>query len=355
MPRTTHYARLYGIDFAYVIATLTCVAISYFFVIGDRLGLLNHVHYFPFVDIFPAWFFFLNGMAITLSMRDNRTSQSKLISFNTKKGTILLLLGLLFAAVWPLDILVSCGVFYIIASYVARFNNVIIRLFAVFCTIASIGFISLADIRTSVRYEGFGLEGSGMYDLVSFFLFNGYYSIFPWIVFFVAGILHGRGQVHVRGVLAPSNLIAVLWIIISFLVQYFCLSVYQNVDELMSGKIFPLHVKIFIPAFIVMGLGGCVLLTNTCIYVCQNFEKNKFVTWVQDVSSLKYSILLFHLVFGSIIVKGFNSSILTRWGILAFTAIMVFFIVMLSKFWKRRINTLGPAEWLMKRLSGSTR
>ncbi|MDZ4823860.1 MAG: hypothetical protein SH856_10415 [Flavobacteriales bacterium] len=348
-------SRLFGIDLAYVIATLMCVAISYFFVVGDRLHFLNHVHYFPLVDIFPALFFFLNGMTITLSMRDNHTSQRKLIAFNTRKGTILLLLGLAFATLWSLNILVVCGVFYILASYVARFNTVILRVFVVFCAVMTIVLISFTEVHTSVRYQGFNLEGSGLYDLASFFLFNGYYSILPWIVFFLAGILHGRGQVHVRGMLSPNNLLAMLWILISFVVQYFCLTVYQDKEELFAGKYFPLHVKVFIPAFIVMGLGSCVLLTNSCVYLLQKLEKNRFTVWIQEISSLKYSILLIHLVLGVIVIKGFNTNFHSRWSITAYSIAMVVLVVLLCRLWKKRVNTLGPAEWLMKRLSGSQR
>ncbi|MBL7941469.1 MAG: hypothetical protein JNM00_01800, partial [Flavobacteriales bacterium] len=126
-------SRLTGIDLAYVISTLVCMAIGFFFVSGDRLHFLGHMHYFPLIDIFPAWFFFLNGMTLTLTMRDTKVSQRKLVSFNSKRGTVLLLIGLVFCLIWPMNIILLSGLLYIVAAYISRYSNALIRVFATFC------------------------------------------------------------------------------------------------------------------------------------------------------------------------------------------------------------------------------
>lgn len=350
MPRSS---RLTGIDLAYVISTIMCLVIGFFFVSGNRMHFLGHLHYFPAVDIFPAWFFFLNGMTLTLTMRDSKVSQRKLISFNTKRGTVLALVGLVFCFIWPLNVVFIAGFFYMLAAYIARYSNAIIRLFSALCFVLAVGFLSFMEVRASVVFTGFSLEGSGLKDLVSFVFFNGYYSVFPWIIFFLAGIIHGRGHVQVRGMLAPSNLLYVVWILLSLLVQSFCHGVFQDKEELFVGNYFPLNHKLFMPAFVVFGIGCCGLLSNACIYYLRKIEKGKFIQWIEETASLKWSMLTFQMILGAISISAFNPVFKTKWGIAGFIVINVLLIVWFVRFWKRKINVLGPTEWLMKRISSN--
>ncbi|MBL7943530.1 MAG: hypothetical protein JNM00_12220 [Flavobacteriales bacterium] len=241
------------------------------------------------------------------------------------------------------------------AAYISRYSNALIRVFATFCFVLAVAFLAFMEVKASVVYTGFNLEGSGLKDLVSFFFYNGYYSVFPWIVFFLAGILHGRGQVQLRGIFAPSNLLSVVWILISFAVQSFCLTIFQDKEELFVGNYFPLNEKIFMPAFVVLGIGTSGLLTNACIYYLRKLEKGNLMVWLQEMASLKWSMLTFQLILGSISVRAFNPVFKTKWGIVAFMFGMLLLIVWLALFWKKRINALGPTEWLMKRISSNNR
>ena len=82
MPQTSN--RLIGIDVAYTVALFGCVVYGFSFTIGDWvLRTLTHTKFGIILDCFPALFFFLNGFTITLTMRDRRISNRKLLSINT--------------------------------------------------------------------------------------------------------------------------------------------------------------------------------------------------------------------------------------------------------------------------------
>ena len=349
-------SRLTGIDLAYVIALLGTVAVSYLFVVGKKTGLLSHVHFFPLLDLFPALFLFLNGLTSSLMMRDAHISTRKVSAFLSKKGSILIVIGIALSPLWPLNIFIVCGLFYALAPTLTRLNTTILRVILVGVALLTISTISFTFIRTTVHYSVLKVSGSTMLDLVAFVFFNGYYSILPWGFFFLLGIIHGRGQVRVVGILQPSNILAIFWFLLAMGAQYFSLGFYQDREELYLGKQFPLDNKLFIPSFLFFGMASNILITNACIYMMKDWPKNRFRTIIQDLSSVKYSMYFFHLFAGIITIRMFNLETFGgHWGVVIYLVLMTFFLAWFSLYWKRKINELGPIEYLIKKIAGSTK
>lgn len=347
-------SRLAGIDLAYVLATLGCVAVSYLFVVGQKTGLLDHVHYFPLLDLFPAWFFFMNGLTTTLMLRDSHISSRKLGLFMGKKGTIMILIGLVFSPIWPMNLFLACGVFYVLAPTLAKLNTTILRVITVAVALITISIISFTFIKTHINYSGLELQGTGLSQLIAFVFFNGYYSLLPWAFFFMLGIIHGRGQVRVRGIFQPSNILALFWFFCAIASQLFSLGFYQDREELYLGNSFPLNNKIFLPSFLFFGMASNILLTNACVYMMKEWPKDKFRKWIQDISSMKYSFYFFHLVLGAITMGMFNLETFGgKLGMILYLFVSTSLLFWLTLYWKHKINDLGPIEWLIKRISGS--
>lgn len=349
-------SRLTGIELAYVLATLGCVLSSYFFVLGDRMHFLSHTHYFPLLDIFPAWFLFLNGLTASLNIRNRRISTRRFESFMSKKGSILFLTGLLFCPVWPLNMFMISGLLYMAAPYLIRFNSSILKVLASFTAIISIVLISFTSLEPTINYSWIKLEGFGWRELASFTLYNGYYSVLPWSLFFLLGIIHGRGDVRVRDLFLPSNIVAVVTIGLSLIAQHMSTGFYMEQTDVYTSRYFPLNMKLYIPAFLLLGAGAVTLLTNTCIYVLKKVDNKKLIDYISNLSSMKFSIFLFHLVLGTLTMaifklSAFNDKFYLALYILALMSIIWWLIF----FWRRRINSLGPIEWLNKRIAGSGR
>ncbi|MCC6601071.1 MAG: hypothetical protein IT223_10410, partial [Crocinitomicaceae bacterium] len=87
---------LIGIDIAYLIALFGTMAGNCIFVLGGKGPYLTQMHFFLVFDIFPALFFFLNGMTVTLTMRDKKVSNRKLLAYLGKRGAVFFIVGLIF-------------------------------------------------------------------------------------------------------------------------------------------------------------------------------------------------------------------------------------------------------------------
>ena len=197
MPQTSN--RLIGIDVAYTVALFGCVVYGFSFTIGDWvLRTLTHTKFGIILDCFPALFFFLNGFTITLTMRDRRISNRKLLSYSGKRGAVLLFTGLIFCAIWPMNILVASGLMFMIIPFVAQWNIILVRVIMLLTVVFGIAMLYL-DVPTNASYTMPSLEGGEIYNGMGFLLFNGYFSPLPWIVFFFAGRnFRMRGGIDIR-------------------------------------------------------------------------------------------------------------------------------------------------------------
>ncbi|MBL0316453.1 MAG: hypothetical protein IPP69_11990 [Flavobacteriales bacterium] len=101
----TSSRRLVGIDVAYGLAVMGCIVYAFWFIMGDKVtSVLTQTRFSILMDIFPALFFFLNGFTVTLTMRDRRVSNRKLLSYLGKRGSVLFLIGLSCCVIWPMNI-----------------------------------------------------------------------------------------------------------------------------------------------------------------------------------------------------------------------------------------------------------
>lgn len=351
--RTT---RLVGIDLAYVISLLGTMAFSLFIVIGDRLIYLSHEHFFPFLDVFPALFLFLNGLTTTLTLRDRRISSSKLFSFTSKKGSILLIVGLLLTPVWGVNIFVCAGIFYMIAPFIVRYSTPILVVLGILIALAAIATLNFG-VLTFVQFSTIELSGSGIKEFMGFFLYNGYFSILPWATFFLAGLVIGRSHLQIKSLIGPSNMIAFVLIFSGYFVQKLTANYYINREILaIEGNIFLLQHKMYLPGFILYTTGVCFLLTNLCIYVLTNLENKKYINLLNAISGAKYSIYTLHLLLGVITIKIFTSESFSNKYVLVFYILVnIYFSIWVILQWKKKVTDLGPIEWIMKRLSSSVR
>jgi uncharacterized protein len=346
---------LLGIDIAYVIALCGTLFSASFFVNGGRLFMLNHEQYFLFFDFFPALFFFLNGLTVTLTMRDKRISSRRLLYYLGKRGLVLLLIGFLFIGIWPLNVLFASGVFYILAPLFANWNNVILRTLSLAVALCAILMVNL-DVDTNVSFSGLDLSGLKFSNLFSFVFFNSYYSILPWICFFLFGMLFGRNDLRLKGILPPSSILAFGTILLAFFVQKYSHAFYTEGDKTEYLHIFPFNVKLYMPAFLIFGLGAITLIMNFLIYVFRRDLDRSVVKRIQNLSGAKYSVVFFHLLISVILMSITNEiAFRNKWIIFLLASGTVFVSIFITLTWKSKISDTTPIEWLIKRLSNSTK
>jgi len=353
MPATN---RLLGIDFAYVFSILGIIIYSYSFTIGGHvLSGLSHYSYYLFLDVFPAVFFFLNGLTVTLTMRDRRVSSRKLLSYMGKRGSVLFLIGLATCAIWPMNIFIPCGIMYVCAPYMAQWNTQILRVLIVILLILSISLLYL-DVPTYVEYNMLTLQGGGFIDLGGFIFFNGYFSILPWFIFFIAGLLHGRVDLRPRGWLPPSSLLGLVLIGLTYFAHVY--SKKLDVDGETFQKIGPflVNTKTYLPAFVCFAIGSCIVGINFFIFIFRKFQSRKILRIVQTLAAMKYSIIFFHILIGIITLSASNEQFFSkRIVIIVYVIFATWAATWLTLMWRKKVNELGPMEWLIKRISGSSK
>lgn len=349
-------SRLIGIDVSYAIAILGCIVYAYFFTMGDKVqSALSHSRFNVIMDCFPALFFFLNGFTVSLTMRDRRISSRKLLSYLGKRGSILLLIGLAFVVIWPMNILVASGLMYFAAPFVAQWNNVLLRIFTLLTVVFGITLLYV-DVPTHTAYSLPTLEGGEIYNALGFVLFNGYYAVLPWFSFFFAGLLFGRAEIRPRGILPPSSILAVLMVIVSFFINRFAKKLDTDITVLQRSDLFFLNIRLLFPAFIVYAIGISIIVLNMCIYAFRRVENKRFLRVVQTISSQKYSVIFWHTLVGTITLLATNVQFFSKKiALLVYVILAVSLTMYLTFFWRKHVSEQGPIEWMIKRTSGSSK
>jgi hypothetical protein len=348
--------RLIGIDVCYTIAILGCIMYAYFFIMGDKVqSSLSHSRFNVVMDCFPAIFFFLNGFTVSLTMRDRRISSRKLLSYLGKRGSILLLIGLAFVVIWPMNVLLASGLMYFAAPFVAQWNNILLRIFTLLTVVFGITLLYV-DVPTHTVYSLPNLEGGEIYNALGFVLFNGYYSILPWFSLFFAGLLYGRAEIRPRGILPPSSIMAILMIVGSFFVNKYAKRLDTDVTILQRSDLFFLNIRLLFPAFILYAIGISILSLNFSIYLFRKVENRHFLRVVQTISSQKYSVIFWHMMIGVITLLATNVQFFSKKiALLIYVSLAMTLTIYLTFFWRKHVSEQGPIEWLIKRTSGSSK
>jgi uncharacterized protein len=349
-------SRLIGIDVTYVMALIGCVIYGYTYTIGDLVqNSLTHTKFNVFFDVFPALFFFLNGFTVSLTMRDRRISNSKLLSYSGKRGSVLFLVGLIFCAVWPMNIFIASGMMFLTIPFVAQWNNILIRIITLLTIVFGITLLFL-DVPAHTTYTPPSLGGGEIYNGLGFLFFNGYYSLLPWIVFFFAGIIFGRTDVRPKGWLPPSSIIGIFLIIGSLFLNKYMKILDTDALLLRRSDLFFVNIRLLFPSFCLYGIGSSVFVMNFNIYVFRKLSSPKLLTFVQTISSMKYSVVLFYTLIGVITLTATNVEFFSKKLALIIYVVLASALTFYLPFiWRKKVTEQGPMEYLIKRISGSAK
>jgi NADH:ubiquinone oxidoreductase subunit 5 (subunit L)/multisubunit Na+/H+ antiporter MnhA subunit len=169
-------------------------------------------------------------------------------------------------------------------------------------------------------------------------------------------MLYGRNDLRLKGLFPPSSILAIGTIALSLFVQKYSHAFYTEGDKTEYLHIFPFNVKFYMPSFIIYCLGAITLLMNTLIYLFRRDLDRKLVKRIQSVSGAKYSVVFFHLLISVIIISITNEiAFRNKWIIFLLALGTVVSSVMITLTWKNKISDTTPIEWLIKRLSSSTK
>lgn len=347
---------LVGIDMAYVIALIGTMFVTLFFVIGDRQSHLEHASHFVWIDFFHVFFVFLSGYTFAVGLRDRSSSSRRKLSNAAKKGSLFFLIGLLFIGSWAINLFLALGVFYLLAGLIGQLGNFVLRSSAVLVFLASMICLNLDIPKDKAFYFGLTLQGAGAKELIEYLMFNGYLSVFPWLSFFLAGMVFGNGNIRPNGWFPPSSIVGTVLIVLSLFAEMFSKGLYTPSPTGDTLGFYPLNVKFFMPSFVLFETGLSIVLLNILNYTYRKNKNKKLQDLIRKIVESRFSILFAMMFGGSLIMALFNLIIFKKPIVLFILSVLIISACLYGIIlWKRNFTAKTPVEWIVKRISSSTK
>ena len=360
-----------GIAISYLLAIVGTILSNETFVLKDIIYVLKSTPpyrntqeiYFIWFGFSPALFLFLNGYTMTLAFKSKKQSSSRLMGHYSRRGLVLLALGLLFVGFWPANILIIAGICFFVSPLFIRWDAVMLQilLFAIVLLSSVLGNI---DIPIYPSFAGFKLQDVSAINIVGFLFFNGYYSVFPWISFFILGIVFGKSRVKVRGWFPPIAVFGAVMTIAGIVVQPFLNNMFGDIGELnvFSNNIMSIRFHSF--SFILFESGLVLMAVSAINYFGKKWNETisgaKIIGWIDRFSSSKYTLYFFVCLETGILwslVKGGNQARIywfkSAYILIPTSLAMLAFSFLLVLWWKKKVTDKAPVEWLLKNISGS--
>jgi hypothetical protein len=312
------------------------------------------------IDWIPACFLFVIGITLSLQHRNKEVSSEKIRMNSLRKGFLFLAIGLIFSPMWSMDIFIILGVSYIIGSMIFQWEMMLLNVVVIALLFLGLVLINL-DVRVFYHYSLLDLQESDFSELTSFIAFNGYYSVVPWVGFFVAGMAFGKGQIKPKGWFPPTTFIGIGLILVSLLTQRYCEALYDNVWMPSKSHFLPVKWTMFQPAFVFFAIGLSWILVNISNYIFTFVDNETFKARLRAMSKTKYSFLFITTFLATIVMALSNVT-----GTLPLALsdpfrvfIYLLFIILITNWinstWVKKVNKYPMIEWLIKSISISNK
>lgn len=350
-------ARIAGLDLAYSFSLLMIMAFSFSVVLSRSLHTIDNVSFPLSTSIFSGMFYFLCGMTVTIMMRGHRKSRSKLKGYLMKKGTIFFGMGLIFSVFWPVNIFISLGLFFILSSLLLQLNSGILWFLALITALISIALISFSGIDSSPEAFTANVTSAKLLEeLMQFFILKDYYSIFPWFLFFLMGIVYGRYDFLKSSRIKMANIVGVLMIIAGIVIHLFTDSFFQKASQSAINFVIPFidEPRVVLPAYLFVALGASVLFINFFLFLSIRFREKKWLRFLATIGKIKYSIYLMHILLGLTLAWLFNGFVFKSRLIISICVLcLILSTFLFTYYWRNNKFKKGPLENIIHRLAGT--
>ena len=360
-----------GIAISYLLAIVGTLLSNETFVLKDIIYVLKSTPpyrntqeiYFILFGFFPALFLFLNGYTMTLAFKSKKQSSSRLLGHYSRRGLVLLALGLLFVGFWPANILIIAGICFFVSPLFIRWDSLMLQIL-LFSVVLLSTVLGNLDIPIYPSFSGFKLQEVSAINSVGFLFFNGYYSVLPWISFFILGIVFGKSRVKVRGWFPPIAVFGTIMMIAGIVVQPFLNNMFGNIGELNVFSNNIMSIRFYSFSFILFESGLVLMAVSAINYFGKKWNETisgaKIIVWIDRFSSSKYTLYFFVCLETGILwslVKGGNQARIywfkSAYILIPTSLVMLAFSFLLVLWWKKKVTDKAPVEWLLKNISGS--
>lgn len=354
--------RIEGLDFARALALFGMFVVNYKVIVGAEGNGSEWLVWFT--EIFQgrasAIFVLLAGIGISLMTRKARNGNSDLLIRKSKKiiwkrSVFLFLLGMvLYVVGWTGDILHYYGVFMFIASFlIAASNKIIIIICILFGLIAQIMQVTGNYLKGWNLDRPF-IEYTDFWTAEGFFrnlLFNGYHPIFPWVCFFLIGMIIGRLDLTNKIFLKKIGIISSILLIFSEFISRVLLQFSLRILDVESASYLfqtgPIPPNLF---YLISNASSALLVVVISIYITSKFSRNWLINALVKTGQLALTHYVSHVFVGIGILILLSK---LEYQTLGFSLIfsILFFVgsILLSVIWRMKFKR-GPLELVMRKL-----
>ncbi len=349
--------RILGYDVARALAILGMVVVNFKIVMGAETGpaALRWAAGL-FEGRAAAVFVVLAGVGLSLLSAKGRIHQNAQQIHHDqwvlrKRALFLFGVGLLFAPIWPPDILHFYGVYLLIGSFLLAAPNRRLWWWALCFTLGFVALLLVLDYEAGWDWETLTyVDFWSVRGMLRHLFFNGFHPVFPWTSFLLVGLWLGRQDVVNprlrRRLLVWSLLVAGVVEAFSFLLSH-----------LFSGDLALLwttHPLPPTPFYIAASTATAVAVIMLCLEITMRYDNAGWLQPVVATGQLALTLYVAHVILGmgflELLGRLENQSIQ-----FALCAALVFWLLamLFAHYWRKRFQR-GPLEWVMRTLTTHT-
>ena len=343
--------RLIGLDIARYLAFVGMVLVNFDIVMSH--GVQSNEGFFnEFIGQLQgrasATFVVLAGIGLGLS---SFKKESQTVNTIVKRSIFLLILGLLNMTIFEGDILHYYAFYFLFGVFLLPFGN---RALILVISILNLVFFSMMlfiDYESGWNFEE--LTYSGFWTIDGFtrnLFFNGFHPVFPWLGFFLLGMLMSRVLLKKRQVqikMISWGLIAIIFSeIMSFIISGYVIPADSELQFLfMTDSMPPM------PLYFLAASGSALLIIGLCLLVSEKFKESKIYSLIAPAGTQTLTLYVLHIIvgLGFIDAIGFTG---TQTSSQAFVAAIIFCILgtIFAFTWSKWFRK-GMFESLMRKLT----
>ena len=344
--------RLIGLDIARYLAFVGMVLVNFDIVMSH--GVQSNEGFFnEFIGQLrgraSATFVILAGIGLGLS---SFKKESQTVKTVVKRSIFLLILGLLNMTIFEGDILHYYAFYFLFGVFLLPFSNRVLISIIGLLNIAFFGMLLFIDYETGWNFEE--LTYSGFWTIDGFIrnlFFNGFHPVFPWLGFFLLGILLSRALLKKRQVqikMISWGLVAIIFSeIMSFIFSGYVIPADSELQFLfMTDSMPPM------PLYFIAASGSAFFIIGLCLLLSEKLRDSKIYSLIAPAGTQTLTLYIAHIIvgLGFIDAVGFTGS---QTSSQAFIAALIFCVLgtIFAFTWSKWFGR-GIFESLMRKLTG---
>ncbi len=363
MTKNSQSKRIEGLDFARALAMFGMLIVNYTIIMGAGGDGPDWLVWFTelFEGRASATFVMLAGIGVALMTRKARNGASlSIIRENRmklwKRSAFLFILGLLlYVADWTGDILHYYGVYMLIASFlIVASTKLLVILTSAILIISQILQVTMNYLKGWHPEQPF-LEYLDFWTIEGFIrnlLFNGYHPVFPWVCFFLLGMILGRLDLSKKAVRNKMLFISLFLLVIVEVLSKVLMRLSLSVLDVNSAEFLfqtgPIPPNIL---YILSNSASAIIVIIASIYFAEKFAGQWLTKSLIKTGQLTLTHYVSHVFIGVGILTLLNRlENQTLAFSLMFTTLFFVASILFSVLWSRKFKR-GPIEWIMRKIA----